>query len=109
LLQYKINIAELQLHQWLPETEQESDSQIFKFSNPKPGFKNFGTEAEPDYGPPFVKILYQTDLAQKLLSLRIFSYLSARISLSLRRDNHLGAHFAITSDLCAQLAVSVHI
>jgi len=29
------------------------------------------------YGAPFVKILYLTDLAQKLLSLRIFSYLCA--------------------------------
>jgi len=27
------------------------------------------------YGAPFVKILYLTDLAQKLLSLRIFSFL----------------------------------
>jgi len=27
------------------------------------------------YGVPFVKILYLTDLAQKLLSLHIFSYL----------------------------------
>jgi len=30
------------------------------------------------YGAPFVKILYLTDLAQKLLSLRAFSYLCAR-------------------------------
>jgi len=29
------------------------------------------------YGAPFVKILYQTDLAQKLLSLHIFSYICA--------------------------------
>jgi len=29
------------------------------------------------YGAPFVKILHLTDLAQKLLSLRIFSYLCA--------------------------------
>jgi len=29
------------------------------------------------YGAPFVKTLYLTDLAQKLLSLRIFSYLCA--------------------------------
>jgi len=42
------------------------------------------------YGALFLKILYLTDLAQKLLSLRIFSYLcvhlaiSARIELSLR-------------------------
>jgi len=31
------------------------------------------------YGAPFVKILYLTDLAQKLLSLRIFSYLCAEM------------------------------
>jgi len=48
LLQYKINIAELRLHQWLPETEQESDSQIVKIWNPGPGFKNFGTGAESE-------------------------------------------------------------
>jgi len=34
------------------------------------------------YGAPFVKILYMTDLAQKLLSLRIFSYLCAKIAIS---------------------------
>jgi len=34
------------------------------------------------YGAPFVKILYLTDLAQKLLSLRIFSYLCAEITIS---------------------------
>jgi len=33
------------------------------------------------YGAPFVKILYLTDLAQKLLSLRIFSYLCAEIAV----------------------------
>ena len=33
------------------------------------------------YGTPFVKILYLTDLAQKLLSLRIFSYLCAEITI----------------------------
>jgi len=32
-----------------------------------------------NYGAPFVKILFLTDLAQKLLSLRIFSYLCAEI------------------------------
>jgi len=32
------------------------------------------------YGAPFVKILYLTDLAQKLLSLRIFSYLCADLA-----------------------------
>jgi len=36
------------------------------------------------YGAPFVKILYLTDLAQKLLSLRIFSYLCAEIAISTR-------------------------
>jgi len=57
------------------------------------------------YGVPFVKILYLTDLAQKLLSLRIFSYLhaeiaiSAHIYLSLRRDSYL----------CAEIAISVRI
>jgi len=39
LLQYKINIAEMQLHQWFPVTEQESDSQIVKISNPGPDSK----------------------------------------------------------------------
>jgi len=34
------------------------------------------------YGAPFVKILYLTDLAQKLLSLCIFSYLCAEIAIS---------------------------
>jgi len=34
------------------------------------------------YRPPFEKTLYLTDLAQKLLSLRIFSYLSAEIAIS---------------------------
>jgi len=34
------------------------------------------------YGAPFVKILYLTDLAQKLLSLHIFSYLCAEIAIS---------------------------
>jgi len=35
------------------------------------------------YGAPFVKT-YLTDLAQKLLSLRIFSYLCAKIAISAR-------------------------
>jgi len=34
------------------------------------------------YGAPFVKILYLTDLAQKPLSLRIFSYLCSEIAIS---------------------------
>jgi len=51
---------------------------------------------------PFVKILYLTDLAQKLLSLRAISYLraeiaiSARIQLSLRAFSYLCAHLAIS-------------
>ena len=36
------------------------------------------------YEAPFVKILYMTDLAQKLLSLRIFSYLCTEIAISAR-------------------------
>jgi len=36
------------------------------------------------YGAPLVKILYLTDLAQKLLSLRIFSYLCAEMAISTR-------------------------
>jgi len=57
------------------------------------------------YGAPFVKILYLTDLAQKLLSLCIYTYLcadlaiSAHIQLSLRRFSYL----------CADLAISAHI
>jgi len=34
------------------------------------------------YGAPFVKILYLTDLAQKLPSLRIYSYLCADLAIS---------------------------
>jgi len=37
------------------------------------------------YGAPFVKILYLTDLAQKLLSLRAFSYLCAHLAISAQR------------------------
>ena len=37
------------------------------------------------YGAPFVKILYLTDLAQKLLSLRIFSYHCAHLAISAQR------------------------
>ena len=36
------------------------------------------------YGAPFVQILYLTDLAQKLLSLRIFGYLCAEMAISVR-------------------------
>jgi len=37
------------------------------------------------YGAPFVKILYLTDLAQKLLSLHIFSYLCTHLVISAQR------------------------
>jgi len=37
------------------------------------------------YGVPFVKILYLTDLAKKLLPLRIFSYLCAHLAISAQR------------------------
>ena len=37
------------------------------------------------YGAPFVKSWYRTDLAQKLLSLRIYSYLCAEIAISAQR------------------------
>jgi len=43
------------------------------------------------YGVPFVKILYLTDLTQKLLSLHILSYLCA--------DNYLCAHLAISAHI----------
>jgi len=42
------------------------------------------TQMFPIYGVLFIKILYLTDLAQKLISLRIFSYLSAEIAISVR-------------------------
>jgi len=32
---------------WLPKSEQESESQIWKVSQPGLGFKNFGTEVTP--------------------------------------------------------------
>ena len=38
------------------------------------------------YGVPFVKILYLTDLAQKMLSLRIFCSLCAEIAISVQRE-----------------------
>jgi len=37
---------------------------------------------QKEYGAPFVKILYLTDLAQKLLSLHIYSYLCADVAIS---------------------------
>jgi len=43
-----------------------------------------GQSVIPPYGATFVKILYLTDLAQKLLSLRAFSYLCAEIAISAR-------------------------
>jgi len=42
----------------------------------------FFSVTETEYGAPFVKILYLTDLAQKLLSLRRFSYLCAHTAIS---------------------------
>jgi len=48
------------------------------------------------YGAPFLKILYLTDLAQKLLSLRIFSYLCAEIK-SLRAFSYICTHLAISA------------
>ena len=56
------------------------------------------------YGAPFVIILYLTDLAQKLLSLRIFSYLCAEITISARIYLYLRKE----SYLCARLAISAH-
>jgi len=41
-------------------------------------------QSESPYGTPFAKILYLTDLAQKLLSLHILSYLYAEIAISAR-------------------------
>jgi len=38
------------------------------------------------YGAPFVKILYLTDLAQKVLSLGIYSYLCTDLIISACRD-----------------------
>jgi len=37
------------------------------------------------YGAPFVKILYLTDVAQKVLSLRIYSYLCTDLIISAQR------------------------
>jgi len=38
------------------------------------------------YGAPFAKILYLTDLAQKVLSLRKYSYLCTDLIISACRD-----------------------
>ena len=42
------NIAEFQPHRWQPESEQESDSEIWKFFGPGSGFKNFKTGADSE-------------------------------------------------------------
>jgi len=47
-------------------------------------FESKRDKAAEAYGVPFVKILYLTDLAQKLLSLRVFSYLCTHLALSAR-------------------------
>ena len=72
-----------------------------------------------NYGAPFGKILYLTDLAQKLLSLRIFSYLCGEI-VSLCAFSYLCAEIATISAhkqlslrtfsyLCTHLAISARI
>jgi len=48
----------------------------------EPGKDRTNTQCRQMYGAPFVKILYLTDLAQKLLSLRRFSYLCADLAIS---------------------------
>jgi len=45
---------------------------------------NIEVSGGEEYGAPFVKILYLTDLAQKMLSLHIFSYLCAYLAISAR-------------------------
>ena len=47
-----------------------------------------GGVQQQQYGAPFVKILYLTDLAQKVLSLRIYSYLCTDLIIS--------AHFQLS-------------
>jgi len=60
-----------------------------------------------EYGAPFVKILYLylTDLAQKLLSLRTFSYLCAEIPCfpPTRFSTMYACRFSYT---CAEIAIS---
>jgi len=46
------------------------------------GIKTLKHNVRTTYGAPFVKILYLTDLAQKVLSLRIYSYLCADLAIS---------------------------
>jgi len=48
------------------------------------------------YGAPFVKILYLTDLAQKLISLRALSYFCVYLAISAR---YLCAHLAISAQI----------
>ena len=48
-----------------------------------------GGVQQQQYGAPFVKILYLTDLAQKVLSLRIYSYLCTDLIISACRDSYL--------------------
>jgi len=57
------------------------------------------------YEAPFVKIFYLTDLAQKLLSRRIFSYLCAHLDISAQRQLSLRAF----SYLCAEIVISARI
>jgi len=54
---------------------------------PQGGPQKGGPEASASlvYGAPFVKILYLTDLAQKPLSLHIFSYLCTHLDISAQR------------------------
>ena len=59
----------------------------------------------PGYGAPFVKILYLIDLAQKVLSLRIYSYLCTDLIISAcrdvisGRDSHLCMNFCLLESL----------
>ena len=60
------------------------------------------------YGAPFVKILYLTDLAQKVLSLRIYSYLCTDVIISAQRcylwQRELSLHAEMLS--LAMIAIS---
>jgi len=46
------------------------------------GKRRLGEPLKVNYGASFVKILYLTDLAQKVLSLRIYSYLCTDLIIS---------------------------
>ena len=63
------------------------------------------------YGAPFVKILYLTDLAQKVLSLRIYSYLCTDLIISAEdsSNNHQKLHENVheTRASCAILLVGI--